>query len=51
MPGHVISGIDIDKYNNVWIATTAGLTVYNENGIVGIANADKLENSIKVTLK
>lgn len=38
LPSDFINDIKIDKYNNVWIATSSGLAIYNPDTIIGIKN-------------
>lgn len=43
-----INDIACDNYNNVWMATRNGITVYNENGIV--ANQDEILPDLSLSL-
>jgi hypothetical protein len=40
LPSNQVRCIAVDKYNNKWIGTSAGLAVYNENGIVTTVNEE-----------
>ena len=42
MPSNSISNISIDSLNNKWLATSGGLVIFNEYGIIGIKNLNNL---------
>jgi streptogramin lyase len=46
-----VNDVVVDKHNNKWIATTNGLTLFNENGVTGVATDDEHATVREFTLE